>query len=367
MNSNLCRWGILGTANIARKNWQSIRDAGNGTVVAVASRDGSRSTRFIDECSATVPMPQKPLALGSYEELIAQSDVDALYIPLPTGLRKEWVLRAANAGKHVLVEKPVGIGADDVREMIAACETNKVQFMDGVMFMHSTRLARMREVLDDGDSVGNIRRITSQFTFAGDEAFMGQNIRTSAALEPAGCLGDLGWYTIRFSLWAMNYEMPLQVAGRIHREIKRDGESAAVPLEMSGELLFRDGISASFHCSFVSQTSQWASVSGTKGLLTVADFVLPFYGDRTRFDIARPDFAVKGCQFDMREGRNEVIVDEPPNNAPGSQESNLFRTFSALVLSGTCDPHWPEITLKTQRVMDACLSSARNGGSLVAP
>ena len=365
MSTNACRWGILGAANIARKNWQAIRDAGNATLVAVASRNVSRAQQFIDECHAQIPLAAKPQALGDYEALIARKDIDALYIPLPTGLRKQWVIRAANAGKHVLVEKPTGITAADVREMIAACEANKVQFMDGVMFMHSTRLPKLREMLDDGRTVGDIRRITTQFTFNGGDDFMQRDIRTSAALEPAGCLGDLGWYCIRFSLWAMRYEMPQSVTARVHQQSRRSDSAGAVPVEMSGDLWFRDGISASFHCSFISHNSEWATITGTRGFVHVPDFVLPFSGSQTRIDVTQSEFVLRGCQFDMHRGRSEVLIDEPSSNAPGSQESEMFRTFSDLVLSGKHDPQWAQITLQTQLVMDACLHSAQQHGAPV--
>ena len=150
MSANKLRWGILSTAQIARKNWKAILNTGNGTVVAVASRDGKRAQQFIADCQADAPMDAVPRALGSYEELLAASDVDAVYIPLPTGLRKEWVLRAAAAGKHIVCEKPCADSVADLIEMTDACRANHVQFMDGVMFMHSMRLQRMRAVLDDG-------------------------------------------------------------------------------------------------------------------------------------------------------------------------------------------------------------------------
>src|SRR6185503_14607587 len=120
MTSNKLRWGILSTAQIARKNWKAIRNAGNSTVAAVASRDVERSRRFIDECQAEAPMEAVPKACGSYEELLADREVDAVYIPLPTGLRKEWVLRAASAGKHIVCEKPCAISAGELSEMIEA-------------------------------------------------------------------------------------------------------------------------------------------------------------------------------------------------------------------------------------------------------
>ena len=149
-----CRWGILGTANIARKNWRAIRNAGNSTLTAVASRDRAKAQKFIDECQADVPFTTAPAACGGYDELLARKDVDAVYIPLPTGIRREWVVKAAKAGKHVLCEKPCGVNAADVMAMLDACKENKVQFMDGVMFMHSARLPLLRKVLDDGESVG---------------------------------------------------------------------------------------------------------------------------------------------------------------------------------------------------------------------
>lgn len=157
--TNKCRWGILGAAFIAHKNWQAIRDAGNAELVAVASRDLSRAKAFISECQVSAPHPVEPEAMDSYDALLARTDIDAIYIPLPTGVRKEWVLRAAATGKHVLVEKPVGCAAADVAEIIAACEQHHVQFMDGVMFMHGRRLKRLREVLDN--DLGRIRHIAT--------------------------------------------------------------------------------------------------------------------------------------------------------------------------------------------------------------
>lgn len=366
MSAKECRWGFLSTAGIAKKNWQAIADAGNARLVAVASRDRAKAEQFIAECFQNVPVESEPAALGSYAELIASPDVDAVYIPLPTGVRKEWVIKAAEAGKHVLVEKPAGVAAADVEDMIAACRKSGVQFMDGVMFMHTLRLARVREVLDDPKAIGVIRRIATQFSFDGGDEFLRGNIRTHSELEPQGCLGDLGWYCIRFALWAMRYELPLRVTGRIIAEWQGDASPGAVPTQFSGELLFADGVTSSFYNSFVTENQQWAHVSGSKGFLHIPDFVLPFKGDKTRFTVTKSKFKISGCQFDMNENATTEFVDEPSNNAPGSEECRLFRRFSEIALSGKVESHWPEITLKTQRVMDACLESARLGGAEIA-
>jgi predicted dehydrogenase len=308
-----------------------------------------------------VPHDPAPEPVGGYEELLARDDIDAVYIPLPTGLRKEWVLAAAAAGKHVLCEKPCGVDANEVREITEACAKAGVQFMDGVMFMHGQRLKRLREVVDD--DVGQIRHIATQFSFMGDAEFERTNIRAHGKLEPLGCLGDLGWYCLRFTLWAMNYATPIHVTGRIHAEAQAGDGVPPVPLAFSGALTFADGTSASFYCSFNAANAQWAIVSGDKALLQVSDFVLPFSAAHTQFSLTRSQFVLDRCRADMQGGHHIEALDEPSSNAPGSQEAGLFHTFSKLVLSGQLDPHWPEISLQTQRVLDACLASARNGSA----
>jgi predicted dehydrogenase len=120
--------------------------------------------------------------------------VDAVYIPLPTGVRKEWVLKAAAAGKHVLVEKPVACTLEDAREMVAACAVNGVLLMDGVMFMHHDRLATVRSLLDSrvlGERTPS--KMVASFSITGDDAFFSENIRVDTKMEPLGALGDLGW------------------------------------------------------------------------------------------------------------------------------------------------------------------------------
>lgn len=358
-----CRWGILGTANIARKNWKAIRNAGNATLTAVASRDAARAQRFIDECQGDVPFSKAPAPCGSYEELLRRSDIDAVYIPLPTGIRPEWVVKAAEAGKHILCEKPCGTTAADVRSMLDACRKHKVQFVDGVMFMHSARLPLLRSVLDDGQSVGAIKRIVSQFSFMASDDFLRSNIRVSGELEPLGCLGDLGWYNIRFSLWTMRYQLPERVSGRMLAE-SGTGKKP-VPMEFSGELFFPGGVSASFYCSFQTVNQQWAQVSGAKGTILVPDFVVPFYGCESSFELDQPVLNVQGCAYHMQSHPKRFAVHEYSDGMHTAQEVNMIRAFSNIVASGKLDASWGEIALQTQLVLDACLESARAGGGVV--
>ena len=340
------RIGFLSTAGIGRKNWQAILNSGNCVISAVASRAAQKSRQFIQACQAENPFDLVPAALGSYEELIASPHVDAVYLPLPTGLRKEWVLRAAAAGKHVLCEKPCGVSAAGLEDMISACANHRVQFMDGVMFMHSPRLAKLREVLDDGTSVGEIRRISSAFSFYGGADFSRDNIRVNGALEPAGCLGDLGWYCIRFALWTMNWRLPREVTGRI---LLQSGTSA--PTEFTGELIYDGGVSAGFYCSFLAARQQWAHVSGQKGWLRVPGFVHPLDSYEPAFEVNDTEHRVAGAKC-------------PPGAEPGlqghatAQDTLMFRNFANQVFSGKLNDDWPMWALKTQRVMDACLEAA---------
>ena len=345
--------GFLSTANIGRKNWKAIFHSGNCVVSAVASRDLKKSREFIRDCQREARFAAKPAAFGSYEELLASPNVDAVYVPLPTGLRKEWVLRAAEAGKHVICEKPCAVNEADLREMLAACRKHRVQFMDGVMFMHSPRLASVRKTLDDCKNVGTVRRISSTFSFYVGGDFFRKNIRVDGRLEPAGCLGDLGWYCIRFALWTMNWEMPRAVSGRILSQSKRLKGHPSAPTEFSAELTFDGNVTASFYCSFLTGFQEWVHVTGQNGWLRLPDFVHPFDSYRPAFEVNRREVRVAGGP------KCPPGVDPMAQGHPTAQDTRMFRNFANQVQSGKLNADWPMWALKTQQVLDACLEAAR--------
>lgn len=361
MATSLVRWGILGTAGIARKNWRAIRLSGNGTLAAVASRDAARAREFVAACQAEVPFPAAPRALGSYAELLASPDIDAVYVPLPTGVRMEWVIRAAEAGKHIVCEKPCAVSAADLREMLAACARHSVNFMDGVMFRHGARLTRLGAALGDTDNFGALRRVTCGFSFAAPPEFFANNIRGQAALEPHGCLGDLGWYCAQLALWAAGWRLPREVTARM------PDAHGGVPAELTAELTFDGGLTAGFYCAFTTANQQWAHFAGTRGAARVDDFVLPFAGAETAFETQRAELLINGCDFRMEPHARRITVAEHGHGHATAQEANLFRHFAARVLAGTRDEPWPTVALQTQQVVDACLASARTDGRAVAP
>lgn len=366
MSTAECRWGFLSTAAIARKNWKGIRLSGNGRVSAVASRSLQKAQAFVDECAAEVPQVSSAAAVGSYQELIERDDVDAIYIPLPTGLRKEWVIAAANAGKHVLVEKPVAINLQDAQQMVDACAANNVQFMDGVMFDHSRRIQIISEKIAGGDVVGKPRRVYAHFSFSGDAAFQKSNIRTDSVLEPHGCLGDLGWYCIRFILWATGKRMPAQLSARTITALKGDESQGEVPGEFSAELQFSDGLSAGFYCSFLTEHQQTGIVSGMDGFITVDDYVLPFYDAEAAWGEHQHVLEIDNCRWNFRRHTTRQAVAEYPSGEANAPEVNMVRRIGELHVSGTTDQSYPDIALKTQAILDACRKSDAAEGKMVA-
>jgi predicted dehydrogenase len=366
MSKSTCRWGFLSTAAIARKNWKAIRLSGNGRVSAVASRSLAKAQAFIDQCAAEVPQPQSVTAVGSYQELLERDDVDAVYIPLPTGMRKQWVIAAAKAGKHVLCEKPAAINQRDAQEMIDACATAGVQFMDGVMFDHSQRLQEIRRALEARQPIGKLRRINTHFSFSGDEAFQQSNIRTNAVLEPHGCLGDLGWYCIRFTLWASGLQTPTHVSARTITSLRGKESEGEVPGEFSAEMRFADGLSAAFYCSFLTSNQQTVLLSGDDGYMTLDDFVLPFYDAEASWVQHSHVLEIDNCRWNFRHHSNRMAVAEYASGESNSAEVAMVRRLAECALDGQLDPLYPELTLKTQRILDACRRSDAAGGEMIA-
>jgi predicted dehydrogenase len=344
------RIGFLSTAGIGRKNWKAIFHSGNAVVSAVASRDMQKSRAFIADGQRQFAFENPPLALGSYEEMLASPEVDAVYVPLPTGLRKDLVVRAAQQGKHILCEKPCAASLAELDAMLAACRKNSVQFLDGVMFMHSPRLPKIREVLDDGKSLGQLQRMSSGFCFYFGDDFFQKNIRVDAALEPAGCLGDLGWYSLRFFLWTLNWRMPHSVTAKILAQ-----SAGGVPTEFSAELFFDGGVSAEFYCSFLTGRQQLVAVGGRNGWLRLPDFVHPRNGYEPAFELNGAELRVES-KIKCPAGANPADYGHPT-----AQDTRMWRNFADQIFSGKLNADWLMWARQTQQVLDACLAAGRTG------
>lgn len=370
----LIRWGILlgSSPEKAKPKWQALWHSGNGVVSAVAGLDSAglvQTQKFIAECQLQVPYATLPQVVSTYDILLSRPDIDAVYIPLCTGDRKEWVIKAARLKKHVLCEKPCALNGKDLNEMIKVCRENNVQFMDGVMFMHSDRLIGVGNCLSSEDNVGEIKRVTSHFSLkVGPNYWKNENL-ADVKKEPFGCVGDLGWYCIRYTLWAMKYALPTNVSARFLtvRNKKKGDKANQIPTEFSCEMSFsKEKASASFYCSFLTELEQWVHISGEKGSVKMSDFVLPFAANNITFELSRASITSSdGVKLNVEENNRKLTIPEYSGNNMNSQEAKLFRAFNNIVLSGRIDPGWPDIALKTQKVLDACMKSAAENGKQI--
>jgi predicted dehydrogenase len=323
------RWGILSTARIAAKVCRAMQSAEGAEVAVVASRDAERAERWAAEHGVG-------RSFGSYERLLEDPEVDAVYIALPASMHAEWTIRAAEAGKHVLCEKPLAANLAEAEEMVAACARAGVQLMDGMMWKHHARTAAMRGHIERGE-LGRLRRVTSAFTFNWDP-MPDQNIRLQRELA-GGSLGDLGWYCVAASLWAFG-DLPTRVwaTARYYRDVEAN---------LSGFLWFEDDRVAAFDCGFDTLLRKWLEIAGAEGSLVCDDFTVPGDVDRPRY-----------WAHDATGASTEHIVPD------AAQEVRMIERFSRLVRDGTIDESWPAEALRIQRVCDALAESARRGGTL---
>jgi D-xylose 1-dehydrogenase (NADP+, D-xylono-1,5-lactone-forming) len=177
-------WGFLSTANINDKLLPGAAESDRVDVIAVASRDAARAEAYARERGIE-------RAYGSYEELLADPDVEAVYISLPNSLHVEWSIRALEAGKHVLCEKPLSRRPEDVERAFDAAEQSNRLLMEAFMFRHNPQTAKLEELVGGG-AVGRLRLVRAAFSFPLADA---ENVRLNAALDGGGLM-DVGCYCV---------------------------------------------------------------------------------------------------------------------------------------------------------------------------
>ncbi len=317
------RWGVLSTANIATKVARAIHLAQNAELIAIASRTEERAVAWGQAHNAAT-------TYGTYDALLADPSLDAIYIPLPPSLHAEWTIKAAEHGKHVLCEKPLAATADEAAAMADACHQNGVQLMDGVMWVHHQRTLAMKEKIRNG-ILGRLRRVTAAFTFNWDTVPVG-NIRAMSEFA-GGSLGDLGYYCVRAILWAFE-AMPTQVFATARYK-------NGVDFNLAGILWFDDERIATLDCGFDTGLRKWFEVAGTRASIVCDDFTVPTTEDSARFWVHGPNgneqHTVEGCL----------------------QEVKMIERFSEGVRSGEVPAEWADVAVRTMRVCDALLESDR--------
>jgi predicted dehydrogenase len=328
------RIGVLGAANIGRRVViPSILRARNAELVALASSSDAGG-RFLRETELTTP-DGRPLREavrlhGTYAELLADPDVDAVYVPLPNHLHAEWSMRAADAGKHVLCEKPAALDAAQAAGMIDHCAARGVVWMEAFMYRFHPQWQVVRRLLDEG-AIGELRAVVAVFTFTVSDP---QNVRRVPEYG-GGSLYDVGSYCVNVSRWMFG-RAPVAVSGSSVRSPE------GVDEEFRGLLDFGGGGSALILSSLSQPYRHHVHLLGTEGDVTVpAAFVL------------RPDAEVTVIHMDSR-GREEA------HGVEAADEYRLeIEDFADCVLAGRA----PEVvshadTLANMRTIDALYASA---------
>ncbi|TYR30699.1 Gfo/Idh/MocA family oxidoreductase [Mesorhizobium microcysteis] len=200
------RWGILSTAKIAREQMiPAIQQSDNGLVHAIASRDEARARDLAERCGA-------PLAFGSYEAMLASDAIDGVYIPLPTSQHVEWAIAAADAGKHVLVEKPLALKAEDIHPVIAARDRNGVLVCEAFMVVYHPQWIKVRELVQAG-AIGTLRHVQGAFSYYNVDP---ANMRNIPELG-GGALPDIGVYPTVATRFVSGME-PQRIQANVQRD-----------------------------------------------------------------------------------------------------------------------------------------------------
>ena len=262
--SDPVRWGFLSTAHINRLLIPPAEESPKVELVAVASRDQARA----DDYARTWSIAR---AYGSYEDLLADADVEAVYNPLPNSMHVEWSVRALEAGKHVLCEKPLSRHTADVERAFDAADRTGLVLSEAFMYRHHPQTRRLRELVDGG-AIGTLQAVRAIFGFiAGDPA----DIRLSQPLE-GGALMDVGCYCVNAGR---------SLAGEPERVF---GEqlvgSSGVDVRFQGTLRFASGVVAQFLCGLVIPMRDELEAIGDDGSLFLDD---PFHAREPVIELRR--------------------------------------------------------------------------------
>jgi xylose dehydrogenase (NAD/NADP) len=316
------KWGILSTANIGRKLViPAFQRSTNSEVVAISSR-GEKVYEVAQEMNI-------PKAYTSYEELLQDSEIDAVYIPLPNHLHKEWVIKAAQAKKHILVEKPAGLTAEEVQDMSQACQENGVIIMEAYMYRFHAQHEKVRKLIQDG-VIGEVRMMRGSFSFQMRNA--NENIRMRPEYG-GGSLYDVGCYPINAFRYFLGEPESVYAEAALHEN--------GVDTTAIGILNFANEVKASFDCSFTMHPRNEYEILGTKGSIKVSYAF-------------RPDAHEKGGVIEIYTDNGIEMV-----HVQDDQYRNQTEHISHCILQGINPDYSIQNTYLNMKVIDATYQSIK--------
>jgi len=330
MNKNRVKWGVLGVASIAtRKVIPGMQKGGWCEITAIASRDLARAKNAAEQLGI-------PKAFGSYEDLIAEREIEAIYNPLPNHLHVPWSIKAAEAGKHVLCEKPIGCTVEETEELLRVRDRTGVKIGEAFMVKTHPQWLRVRELTRSG-TIGELKSIVTIFSYFNRDP---DNVRHKVEWGGGGLL-DIGSYPITLSRWLFNGE-PTRVTGTLELDPDFGTDRLA-----SGVMEFSSGHPV-FTCGTQTNYYQRVELLGTTGRLAVE---IPFNApnDRPTQITVADGMAIYG---------GKVLVEEIPSC---DQYTIQGDAFSRAIRENTEVPVPLEDALGNMKVIDAIFRSAKSG------
>jgi D-xylose 1-dehydrogenase (NADP+, D-xylono-1,5-lactone-forming) len=313
----VCNWGVLGAGFIANRAMiPAVQHSSNARVVALASRDEQRGREAAQRFGIE-------RIYSDYAALLDDAAVQVVYIALPNHLHREWTIRAAHAGKHVLCEKPLALNADECDEMISTCHSLKVLLMEAVMYRFHPRMQALKRMIASGEA-GELRFIHTAFSFP----FATPGNYRAFPHFGGGALLDVGSYCINAARWLAGSEPTA-----IHPLFSYSHN--AIDLSSSAILEFGAQVSAHVQCSFAAAEHQVIEVVGTEAAITAPLAFTAWRDDTTALHIQR------GAVFDLREF------------APADPYRLMVEHFTECVLGKASLMFPPEDGRDTLRVLDA--------------
>lgn len=247
------RWGILGAAGINAAMAPAIVGARNARLVAIASRTSEKAEAAVEQYSAE-------RAVTGYDALLADPEIEAVYIPLPNAFHEEWVLRAAAAGKHVLCEKPMAITADAARGMVESCERAGVLLAEAYMYAHHPRYDRVNEIVRSGE-IGAVRSILTTFCF---DASGELDHSLFQGMPGSGATYDVGGYAIHSARRILSREPIAVTASAVESALHGN-----IDLSVSALVEFGEGANLLFHIDLAAADTDRIEIIGTRGRIAI--------------------------------------------------------------------------------------------------
>ncbi|MCM3629621.1 Gfo/Idh/MocA family oxidoreductase [Paenibacillus glycanilyticus] len=324
--SKKLKWGILGCAGIAKRavipglHLSELNEA-----AAIASRDGDKAKHTAEELNI-------PTAYDSYEALLEDSSIDVIYIPLPNHLHKEWAIRAAEAGKHILCEKPLALNAREAAEMAEAADKAGVLLSEAFMYRYHPRYQQIKDLIASG-AIGEIRGIRSAFTFNNPND--AKNVRFRKEWG-GGSIYDVGCYPLNAARLLLGKEPQAVTVNALFSPQHDD-----VDMMASGLVEFEGDVSLTFDCGMWAAFRNPLEVLGTDGIIEVPSAFVT------------PDAA--SSHIYLNAGGERRQIEMPYVNSYTEQADSLYRSIT----TGTPLTFPTSDAISNMKVIDACLLSAR--------